>query len=162
MQSVIAAVNDPNFYDRSRLVGKSVGNARFFSDHFGRSEILVGNARFSSSDTSHIIAPFETSSLYYSIQLIYQAWKESYSRPKKLKLLVVESLISKEVIYLFVKIPWWQFFMFSTSEIQESSSIISIFCSQTIAPSNIIWVHTFQRQPHLVLSKNQFFIIYSY
>ena len=43
-----------NFYDRSRLVGKSVGNARFFSDHLGRSEILVGNARFSSSVSLYI------------------------------------------------------------------------------------------------------------
>ena len=47
----MTVVNDAIFYDRSRLVGKSVGNVRFFSDHFGRSEILVGNAHFSSSDS---------------------------------------------------------------------------------------------------------------
>ena len=35
----MAVVNDAIFYDRSRLVGKSVGNSRFFPDHFGRSEM---------------------------------------------------------------------------------------------------------------------------
>ena len=35
----MAVKNDVIFYDRSRLVGKSVGNARFFPDHFGWSEM---------------------------------------------------------------------------------------------------------------------------